>query len=385
MAKAAGLLAGKAEQALPIFEERIRQSPDDERGYCGAILSLIKLRNLDGAAECAEKLIRLRPGEAYPHGAMGAVLDSAGKFDEALACYEKMAAMDPDDLLSRFRIAQLLLLRGDEKEWDKRAVKIIRTRPTSRSAARDHANIVDFLGEKYRGRAEDLIPSVAKMSSIVRHGPQQEDQDPELLLEEANSLADGGRYAEAAKAADRALSVDPGFQTARSVKATMLIKLGRHAEAIACVDEILLAGPDDTEYLGVKGMLLERAGRPQEALACYDRILELDRGDMTARYLKCGLLALEGDADGLLECYRAALEAKPSGKSSRMQKEMRRESRELDRCVKQSGSVKSGFAKFMKETGVAAHPRWGRKGQRMSVPGARGRAKRGRPRAGRRA
>lgn len=388
--RAADLIrAHRYRQALPLYEEAVRENPGDERGYCGAVIALMETRKRKEAAAYLERLMKLRPEEAYPLGVMGCVMENGGRKDEAMAWYQKMIELDPQETLARLRQAQMTM-RDKEKQYEKHLVDAIKLKTTRASAVEDQARLVAFIDEKYRGGKEGMMPGVLKMRRMLRCGPPEDRKDPDLLLERAGSLAAGGMLEEAAEAAGEAASVDPDFATAHGVRGEMLAELGRYGEAAACIGEAVRIMPYDAKNLMLKGMLLEKLGRFGEAAECYGRAIKADRMHMTARYLKCGALAHAGDAKGLAKCYREAIEAETDRDGASMQKQMLAEYSELQRCTGEAGSAAAGLAEFLKTTGVGIRTRWGRPGEDARPLHSfrrrpRGPARQGRLRAGRRA
>lgn len=373
------LLYKDHEQAASMYKEVIAAAPDDERGYCGMALAFNFMNKHQDVVSCMEKLIEIRPDAAYAYGFMGSAAEDDGQKEKALACYEKMLEIDPHDMAAKFKRACMMSSTGRVKD-DKYYWKVLNEKQRNKTADKVRrmlllACIKTIGGDVSSNDAIIATPGMRQIMDILFEWktesgfleyayPDMQDiseQDPDQMLERANELADVGKFAEAIKAADEAIAEYPDFAEVYSAKTSFLTKMDRYEEAVACVNQILRIKPDEIDDLGIKGMLLEKVGRPAEAAACYDRITELNPGDMIARYLKCGLLATAGDMHGLAECYRSALEAEPEDeKSADMQKSMRIEHRELMRRAKATGSLESGFAKFMRKVGVGIEPKWGR-------------------------
>ena len=376
--------AQKHGQALPLYEEAIGLDPGGERGHCGAAVALMGLKRHGEAIARLESLARLRPGAAYPHGVMGGAMELSGRQREALSCYDRMIEIDPGEILARLRKAVILM--EDEERYEECVIALIRAKPSSETALEYQSQIVAMLGtDMLYNDLRHMMPGMTDLRGAVF---SPDSQDPARMVGRARSLSGKDRFAEAAEAADEAIAAAPRYWHAHFVKAMAMIRMDRYEESIGCLGDVLLLKPGDIDCLRIKGMLLERVGRPEGALECYDEIIRIEPGDIGVRYLKCGALASIKDAGALAECYRAALAAEPSDrKEARMQRLMREESAELSRCAEVAGSVRSGFAAFMEGFGVAAEPRWGRRGERtrsMSGERRRGRKASKRLRAGRR-
>ena len=392
IAEANALAAGgQTAMALPLYKEAARQNPDDERGYVGAVVSLMRMKRHEEAAEWMEKLIRLSPGDAQLHGMMGSVLEGCGKKDEALACYEKALGINPDDILTLFRASPILIRRGRTKEGMEYFHRAMGAEPSDEheaGAQRDMRAIMEKVQEAAGGEGAEAAPaetgrdgggSPPGLSSAMPGMPgllkalfadYEKAGSPQEAMARAGKLSDQGRLQEAAGVIDGAIAEHPDLADAHSAKASILIRMGRYREAAERMDAVLRLRPDGIEDLCAKAMLLERAGRPGEALACYDRVIAVEPGEIMAYYLKCGALAHAGDARGLAECYRAAMSAEPRGEGrGSMLESMRLEYAELRRCAQEAGSAESGLAAFVKGGGVGAQPHWGRAEQRARRTG----------------
>ena len=393
----ANALAAKGDPAgaLPLYEEAVRKNPGDERGHCGAVLALLRMKQGGKAAEWAEKLIGLRPGAAYPRGVMGTAMEMSGRPGEALACYAGMLRISPGDVPALFRTGKLLIESGRAEDGLGCFKRALEAEPSDEAAAglqrQMRASVDRVLGAgggakappgRRRGADGADMPGMARLAEILfGPGGPRGGGAPEAV-ERAGRLADMGKLDEALGAIDGAIAGRPDLADAHSLKASILVRMGRYREADERMGEVLRLRPGGAEDLCTKGMLLEKLGRATEAIACYERAIEAEPGETMARYLKCGALAHAGDALGLAECYREALSSEPRDeKRGAMLGSMRAEYGELERCAKEAGSVETGLAAFVDGGGVAAEPHWGRAGRGRRARGA-GRA--GRLRAGRR-
>ena len=336
------------QEALGLYEEAVRRRPEDERGYCGAAVALMATGRSGDAARYLERLIRLRPGAAYPRGLMGCVMESAGKMEEAAACYGKMVELDPDEMFGRLRKAVVLSMLGRDGQARECMDELFAAEPASGPAAEARDRISAMLecdGPEEGGVNAELMPGLAAAwKTLVSKG-----RDPRRNIRKGRP--GGGRKTPAPQGRD------PRRAEAHRIKAMDMIRRGEHRKAIECLDAVLRLQPGGAADLGMKGMLLEKTGRVDEALECYERVIEAEPGEMMARRLKCGALARRGEAEKVLECYRAAMEAEPSdANDARIQEDMRAAYSELARRVDEAGSVRSGFAEFAKSAGYSGEP-----------------------------
>ena len=348
----------KTGEALGLYGEAVRKDPGDVRGYCGLAALHLNSKRYAEAAECAKEIIRLRPSEAWPHGILGIARSLSGRKLEALGCYEKMAELDPDDMLARFNAIMEMVSLGKTGRARRAMKKFHAARPSRPSAEAERRMAMCVLREgKVRSESSTaLMPGVAQLHRVLFSNDRKDpDSEPRRLLELAGAAEDLGMQTEAAEMLDAALVLDPDFADAHSARAAALAKADMDREALHSADAALREKPDSVPDMVVKGMLLARAGRLKEASACYDRAIELDPGEMIAYHLKCRLFAVWKDAEGLAGWYRAALAAEPSdGYRRQVQDQMRQEHAELERWTKAAGSADLGFEAFMEKSGVGA-------------------------------
>ncbi len=339
-------------EAIAAYQKAISEDPDDERPYCGAILLLMTTKRLDEAGACIERLMRRHPEAAYPHGAMGSLMEMRGRPAEALPFYEKMIEMDPGEAFARLHKAQIMLKMGDKKKYKECVAELKKAEPPSDSAAEDKKKALDALEKKYDGDPTDLMPSMKAMADVLLYGPGgREELQP--LFELARSMEKGDGI-KAVKSAldDMFLGLDPGeggpadekigeanalIMRGEGKKAVplyeeavkldqddargycgmiiTLMMIDRQKEAEGWAEKLVRIRPDDAYPHGIMGSLMEISGRPDEALACYDKMIEIDPGEMAAR-LKKALILFAGDRDDEAQkCLEEALVAEPSSDS----------------------------------------------------------------------
>jgi tetratricopeptide (TPR) repeat protein len=84
------------------------------------------------------------------------------------------------------------------------------------------------------------------------------------------------RWAEAIRAAEQGLQIDPEHPGCANLRALSLGALGRSDEASAVMSNVLALDPDDAFGLSNRGWLMLRQSRPQEALESFREALRLD-------------------------------------------------------------------------------------------------------------
>ena len=202
---------------------------------------------------------------AYELVNKGTSLEGLGRSEEALACYDRALALNP-------QVAAAWLNKG---------------LPLT-SLGRFEEALASY------DRALDIAPQYAK-----------------AWTNKGNALERLGRHGEALASYDRTLAANPQDAEVWNNKGIMLMRLGRHEEALACYDRALAANPLYAEAWNDKGVALMRLGRHEEALACYDRALDINPQFADAWLNKgVGLRSL-GRYEEALNCYDRGLAINP--------------------------------------------------------------------------
>jgi tetratricopeptide (TPR) repeat protein len=120
-----------------------------------------------------------------------------------------------------------------------------------------------------------------------------------------------GRYREAADAFGRALDLDAGDLGSWLQRGLALERLGDHAGAVASYDALLALDPDDADAWYSRGVSLMCAGRADEAIASYAGCVENEPSHAAAWCNRGGLLVERGKAAEGLACLERAVAIDP--------------------------------------------------------------------------
>lgn len=118
--------AGRAEEAVQALRQAVRLRPDFADAWASLALALIERGepgDLEAARASCEQALKLNPRLAAAHHNLGVVMFDMGRREEALACYHRALAMEPDWPDVRKNRALVWLLEGKlpegwaEYEW----------------------------------------------------------------------------------------------------------------------------------------------------------------------------------------------------------------------------------------------------------------------------
>lgn len=219
------------------------------------------------------KLPELKELEAVDLALKGASLSSLGKYQEAIAYFDKALELNPKNAIA----------------WSNKGAS---------------------------------LSSLGKDQEAVEYYDKALELNPKYTIAWSNkgySLLSLGKDQEAIAYFDKALELNPKDEIAWSNKGYSLGKATKYREAIACYNNALEINPIYANAWRNKGYYLGRVGKHQEAIACFDKVLELNPRDTTTWYFK----ALDEDMLGLRQAailsYKKFLELAPAHYSEQIE------------------------------------------------------------------
>jgi tetratricopeptide (TPR) repeat protein len=117
------LRLGAVDEATQYIERALRLAPENAELHLRKAGLLLERKLPAQAAQSYRQAQRLAPGSVAALNGLGFVLDTQGRADEALDCYEKALAIDPGNVQAHLNRSAVWLLREDyarawpEYEW----------------------------------------------------------------------------------------------------------------------------------------------------------------------------------------------------------------------------------------------------------------------------
>ncbi len=100
--------------------------------------------------------------------------------------------------------------------------------------------------------------------------------DAEMRNNKGVTLEKAGKYAEAIKAYDQAIKLNPKYIEAWNNKGVALYNLERYEVSIRVYDQAIKLDPNDADVWYNKGIALEKLGKYEEANKCFKKSKELE-------------------------------------------------------------------------------------------------------------
>ena len=244
--------------------------------------------------------LRVTQGNYAAYNNLGIVLDSQGKTDQAIACYNESLRFKPDQEMAHNNLANALMTQGHLDEAEIHLRQALKCNPKAAVAQCSLARLWQLRG--------DTDAAVAACRRALALDPGL----PEAHNNLGCLLAAQGKSQEALAHFQRALGSRPELTEALNNLGRTLTDQGRAAQAVSPLRTAIQLKPDfaDAHYhLGNAWSVLKK--RP-EALAEYQIALRLNPTNAWAHYKMGNVYLAEGNAEAAAEQYRAALSLDPN-------------------------------------------------------------------------
>jgi tetratricopeptide (TPR) repeat protein/HEAT repeat protein len=264
-----------------------------------------------------------------------------GRFDQALAAYERASALDPQNPASDLAVARLLEQRGDkagararyEKALGRISVAaeretVLRTLLTLSldlsdfdGAKRFHKELVRAAGSSFFTRAElgrELLTrgqydrAVDEMREVVKAAAGDNRVLAPALRDLGRALARAGRRQEALVELDRAMRAAGTVSGIRREVYETVAEVYRAEDRLPELIVKLERSPaQDPDELRLLAALYEESGRIEDALKVHRKVLGREAGDIATRLKVVSLLEAQGALDQAIVEYESLIRAAP--------------------------------------------------------------------------
>ncbi len=125
------VVAGKADEAIPIYLELARAAPNDAGILVNLSIAEFKTKRFRDAAGHAEAALKLQPDSLAANLFLGASYTQLGEHARAVPLLEKVIAAQPNDRNARVMLAEALLAldRLGVRARTRQSRSLVRSRP----------------------------------------------------------------------------------------------------------------------------------------------------------------------------------------------------------------------------------------------------------------
>ncbi|MBU6188262.1 MAG: tetratricopeptide repeat protein [Betaproteobacteria bacterium] len=255
------------ERAAAEAAEAYRLSPDDENtAVMAARYGARAPGGMNNALTLLEQYLARQPRSLEARFTLARLLSQAGRADDARAQFEAALALDPTNPVILFSLAQVAAQAGQSslaRGYLQRYLDL------PAEIARDNAIAMLFLGQiaEEEKRFEDAIGWYAKIDSG--------EQVDTARIRRALLLGRLKRIDEALSVLREGIPDDPRARARLiTVEAQVLREAGRYADAFKVLDDALTRQPDDTDLLYDHAMAAEKVNRLDLLEASLRKLIE---------------------------------------------------------------------------------------------------------------
>lgn len=257
--------AGRLQEAAPIYEKLIKESPGDAQllGRMGTLL--IQAGNLDAAVDCLGASLRISPHQIEVVCHLGIAKSRQGKLPEALAFYDHAIALAPDVAEVHNNRGLVLARLGSHEQARLAFVRAIELRRNFAEAYYNCGNVLYQAGLieesiRYFRQAVSIRPDLA-----------------EAWVNLGNALCDQRQFDAALEGYRKAVLLRPKHAETYANLASVLTTTGQFDLALENLDRALSISPHSIVALEGKANLLRILRRYRESLPCFDAVTALDQ------------------------------------------------------------------------------------------------------------
>ena len=265
--------------------------------------TLRELGRYDEAMASFDKAIALQPDYAEAHNNLGNILFNKQRYEEALVNFNTAIACSPDLAIAHYNRGKTLVQLKRYQEALDNCNRAITHKPA-------YAELYYIRGTALYCliRYEEALDSFGR---AIDYGMR----DAEIYLHRGNSLMQLQRNEEALHSYEEAITLSPDYAEAHNNRGSILHHLKRYEEALASFDKAILLDLQSAEIYDNKGKALFELNRYDEAVTSFNKALALN-ADYSRSYIIRGKALIRlAQFEEALASFDAALALEPNDAS----------------------------------------------------------------------
>ncbi|SCG85221.1 tetratricopeptide repeat protein [Methanobacterium congolense] len=216
-------------------------------------------------------------------------LSNLGRYDDAEDIVDEILEEDPDNSVTMYYEAEILLKIGYKQEAMDYYVNSLES--VNNELLKHHKSLIKKMSVSNDNRNRILLELWTLKGCI------------QIKLHQ---------YPEALDSFSEALKLNPNKSMGWNNKGYTLAKLGQYDEALNCIDRSLDLYPENDFALNSKGYILAESGKPEESLQYYQKAIEIAPLDEERYYHKGKAYQKLQQYTEALKCYNKVLELNPN-------------------------------------------------------------------------
>ena len=290
---------GKPQKAVEITQKLISPPGVDFKTVMAAGRLLMNNAQTEKAIEAFKLAQKIAPptvegqqSSIYFDNLFAYLLTESKRNFEAIEHLEHLVAAEPKDPEVRFRLVLMLAKSGDFGRSYEAAKQALQDFPNNSQILLSYALACYFT--QHTDAAESAYRQLIQM--------EPDSDQPYFAL--GNFYSDLGRFSDAAKYFELAVSQAPRNYSNHYMYGTMLFKLNKLSEASAQLKKALELNPSHADSHFWLGRILLREGKPDEAFAEFERTIQLEPKHIAAYYQLGLLYSHKGEAEKAKEMFK---------------------------------------------------------------------------------
>jgi tetratricopeptide (TPR) repeat protein len=246
---------------LALTERAISVAPGDNWSWAQHGDALLNVGRLDDALKAYGQANAFGVGVIAKKG-RAEVLKAQGKFVDALAAFDEVIQLHPDDVFARTGRAEVLKAQGKFVDALAAFDEVIRLHPDNVVAKNGRAEVLKAQGK--------FVDALAAFDEVIQLHPD----DVVAKNGRAEVLKAQGKFVDALAAFDEVIQLHPYEAVTRNGRSCVLVALGRYDEAL---DSLPITAPvDEQDWIGyhIRGICLLRLGDTVEAIRIFNKGLQ---------------------------------------------------------------------------------------------------------------
>jgi predicted Zn-dependent protease len=303
------VLAGKLEEAVPIYQELTRKFPDSPDLRMDFCIAQFKARRYRDSIEQAEAALKLRPELRTPNLFLGESYVALGEFVAAIPPLQKVLEAQPKERNARLALAEALSGARRYEEAADQFQKLSELLPDNPKVWYGLGKCYDKLSDKTSGQRDHYRELAHQAYTRLMQLPPS----PESYIYAAERSEKTSEWVEAAKQWRKALELEPNDVRAREGLAWALFRARDYAPALALIDSMRKDGLESAELNFLSGACWLNLEQPEKSISYFEKALALDPHLLPAQAALGQALLRTGKAQEAVPRLRSALSVDEDG------------------------------------------------------------------------
>jgi len=281
---------GKKEEAVKEFREALTRRPNNDNAHRQLAVVLRDLGRHDEAVQEYQGAIAIRPNYFRNHSALGVYYFHTGRYSEAAVQFQRVTELEPKSTWGFVNLGAAYLMNGENQKALENSERALEIAPDE--TAFSNVGLIHYA----EGRYADAARAFQKAIDLEPNNHKSHRNLGDACLRLGQPAKARAEFERAAALSLDLLKVDPSDASALACHAVYDMKLGRTAEAIRHIEEAAALSPDDVDVLYKRAVVYALARQPGKAVPSLEQAL-------TKRYSRA-LARIDDDLDSIKQLPR---------------------------------------------------------------------------------